>query len=251
MFSSKVGNTLWLFLFCSNLFILSAHAEVLFYEGFESGWGSWSASSGIWDVGTPTVGPAQCSRGSQCATTGLHDNYLEDTNTSLISPSIVLPEITGNQEIHLRFWQWFSYEPGFCDRGEFRIIDVNTGREFHPNTYFGIGYHTPRAPSWSPVDIDLTKFAGLKVRLNFEHQAYFQLPYRGGVHHCPETDVGWYIDEVTVIITDTEDGFCMNLNTREMVIVSSGPTSLDDCRAAGLVVNPGDTVQRTIYETAE
>ncbi|MFB1490661.1 MULTISPECIES: hypothetical protein [unclassified Thiocapsa] len=37
---------------------LPASAQTLLQEGFESGWGSWFADNGVWEVGTPTAGPA-------------------------------------------------------------------------------------------------------------------------------------------------------------------------------------------------
>jgi len=32
-----------------------AAAEVVYQEGFESGWGAWYADAGIWEIGAPTA----------------------------------------------------------------------------------------------------------------------------------------------------------------------------------------------------
>ena len=40
-----------------------------FTGDFEAGWVDWSASKGIWQIGTPTGGPDGCYEGTQCAGT--------------------------------------------------------------------------------------------------------------------------------------------------------------------------------------
>ena len=78
-------------------------------EDFEPGWGDWSTDNGVWQVGTPTAGPEYCHSGVNCAGTNLDGNYPNNTDSRLISPSIQLPAVSGDEEIHLRFWHWFSY----------------------------------------------------------------------------------------------------------------------------------------------
>ncbi len=78
---------------------------------FETGWGDWYADRGVWQVGAPTAGPGGCYAGTQCAGTVLDGNYPSYTDSRLISPTITLENVSGAEEIHLRFWQWFAYYP--------------------------------------------------------------------------------------------------------------------------------------------
>lgn len=59
------------------LFGLFGHADAqTFTEGFEGGFPlTWSISSGVWQVGSPTVvGPAAAHEGSNCLTTNISGN---------------------------------------------------------------------------------------------------------------------------------------------------------------------------------
>ena len=87
---------------------VSANDPVL-EEDFESGWGNWSADNGLWEVGTPTVGPIVCHGGTQCAGTVLDGNHPTDTDSRLISPSLRLPDVSTDEKVLLRFWHWFSF----------------------------------------------------------------------------------------------------------------------------------------------
>ena len=94
---------------------------ILFQEDFESGWNGWWADNGVWEVGTPTAGPDGPHGGSQCAGTNLDGDYPPLIDSRLISPSLTLPEVSDDEEIHLGFWQWFSYDVGDCGRVEVSV----------------------------------------------------------------------------------------------------------------------------------
>ncbi|MFB1490660.1 MULTISPECIES: choice-of-anchor J domain-containing protein [unclassified Thiocapsa] len=82
-------------------------------EGFDGGWGDWSATRGLWEVGTPTAGPPACHGGSQCAGTVLDGNYAAYTDSRFMTPPIRLRD---EPNISLNFWHWFSfssYDAGF------------------------------------------------------------------------------------------------------------------------------------------
>ena len=85
-----------------------AKGQIVYQYNFESGWDGWAADYGVWEVGTPTAGPDSCHGGSRCAGTVLGGNYPGETDSRLISPSITLPGVSGDEELHLRFWHWFS-----------------------------------------------------------------------------------------------------------------------------------------------
>jgi len=83
--------------------------ETCFSEDWEYGQGDWDIDNGVWEVGTPTAGPGAAHSGSQCAGTVLDGDYPGDTDSRIISPPFRVCEAIGNEEIHLRFWHWFSY----------------------------------------------------------------------------------------------------------------------------------------------
>ena len=169
---------------------LPAQAEVVFLEGFESGWGSWYADNGVWQIGTPTVGPMGCYSGTQCATTGLNGNYPGETDSRLISPSIDLPSVTGAEELHLRFWQWFSYAA--ADSGQVQILvwDSVSGTW---GSWANEGTAVVNTSGWSLKDVDLTAYAGKRVRIGFYHTAFCD----GGF--CNDESTGWYIDDISIV----------------------------------------------------
>ncbi|MBW2740616.1 MAG: hypothetical protein JRE64_17640 [Deltaproteobacteria bacterium] len=76
-----------------------------FSGDFETGWGDWSADRGVWQVGTPGAGPAECYAGSSCVGTTLNGVHPVNTDSRLISAPF---EVSGVQP-RLTFWQWFSY----------------------------------------------------------------------------------------------------------------------------------------------
>ena len=108
MFLKQVSKGLMILLFLFGIAVHPVHAEVIFNEDFESGWGDWWADEGVWQIGTPTAGPDSCHGGEQCAGTDLDGDYPGNTDSRLITPSITLPDVSGDEEIHLRFWHWFS-----------------------------------------------------------------------------------------------------------------------------------------------
>lgn len=144
-------------------------AAEVFFEDFESGGGGWYADNGIWEIGTPTAGPADCHEGTGCAGTILDGNYPDHTDSRLISPSIVLPYISNNQEISLQFWHWFSYAA--YDRGyvQIKFFDENTAQwsDWEPidPTHPGFGGYT--SPVWTFFSIDISQYSGKKNTICF------------------------------------------------------------------------------------
>jgi len=104
------------------LLSFSVHADVVFEEGFESGQDGWSISNGVWEVGE-----GSCYSGSQCAGTVLAGNYPPNDDSRLISPLIDIPFVGANEELHLRFQQWFSYAGGDYGQVQISVQDELTG----------------------------------------------------------------------------------------------------------------------------
>ncbi len=158
----------------------------VFSGDFEGGWGDWSADNGVWEIGTPTVGPKACYGGSNCAGTVLNGSYPDCTDSRLIMPTMTLPTVTGDKEVILRFWHWFYYQPGGADYGVVQI-SVNNGSGVWSKWANLSNPIVEISSKWSRKDVDLTAYAGKTVRIAFVH-----------VPDCGSTYAGWYIDDVYI-----------------------------------------------------
>ena len=177
---------------------------------FESGWEDWSAENGVWEVGAPTAGPENPYHGSGCVGTVLGGNYPSWSNSRLISPAVVLPGIAGNEEIYLRFWQWFSYSNydryshyNRYDKGHVQVsvFEETTGTWGEWQTLSSIQEYSP---VWSKKDVDLTAYAGQKIRIAFYHT-------ESRDSNTSSVSTGWYIDNVQIVqqVSEFTGGFEM------------------------------------------
>ena len=155
--------------------------ETVFIEDFESGWGSWWADNGVWDVGAPTFGSVVPHAGQTCVGTVLNDNYPNYADTRLVSPEINLPNITGDEKIQLKFWHWFDIE-NENDQGVVQI-SVNSGNwQTISNPEFD-----GMSMVWTQYIADFSAFAGASVKIAF----YFTSDYYWNY-------AGWYIDDIRI-----------------------------------------------------
>ena len=159
-----------------------------FSGGFESGWSGWGASGGVWQIGLPAAGPAGCFSGSQCAGTVLDGNYPVRTVSRLESATMVLPTVSGSDEVHLRFQQWFSYYAD-GDYGQVQISVWDSGTSTWGSWISEGGAITNGSGGWSLLDIDLTAYAGETVRIGFLQAS--------GTFNVSS---GWYIDDIVTMV---------------------------------------------------
>ena len=238
-------------LFSILLFNLSAAQadDVIISEDFEFGWGLWSADNGVWQVGVPTVGPAACQSGANCAGTVLNGNYPSDTDSRLISPPVDLPAVTGNEEIYLRFWQWFSYAESCSQDGgrvQISVWDDNAGAWLDWATVSNSICNS--SPGWSKMTVELTAYAGERVRTAFYHYAEYGTE-----------STGWYIDDIAIITKvpeftgDFESGWedwSADRGVWQVGAPAAGPAACQSgANCAGTVLNgnyPSDTDSRLI-----
>ncbi len=163
------------------------------YENFENGAGGWYSEDGIWNIGSPSIGPDTAFSGSNLMGTVLDGNYLYGSDSRLVSPRISLPEISDDEEIELRFQQFFNYASS--DYGKVQVQVMNdTSKEWSDWTDLDIfrRYIT----NWHYAKIDLSDYAGNTIRIGFLHTDKTEDP-EGIVHHSEST--GWYIDDFTII----------------------------------------------------
>ena len=186
------------------------NALPIYSDDFEAnGLGNWWASNGSWEVGSPPpagVGPEECYTAStQCAGTVLAGDY-PNTKSNLVSPSINLPTIVGGQELHLRFWHWFSFAAKTStsisanhDRGKI-FIQEETAPGVWMTSPELTGFVGTSGGVWTKPLVDLSGYAGKKVRILFSLVNGSSAPVSSG----------WYIDDVTVdvVAARNEGPYC-------------------------------------------
>ena len=227
------------FIILTTLTLLSninfAQGNVIFSQDWESGQGTWYADNGLWEWGSPVVGPTSAHSGQYLVGTILNGNYSSNASTRLISPSITLPSIQEGEAIYLYFWQWFKINniaQWGVDNG-FIQISVNGGDwETISNQITG------SSPVWSQMGINLSSYADSTIRIAF----YFTSSYTA-------EDNGWYIDDISIekgVFTFTNpedfelgfDNWYADNGLWEVGVPSVGPTSTHSGQnCAGTVLN--------------
>ena len=152
-----------------------------FTGDFECGWEDWSADRGVWEVGKSS-GPPVCYSGGQCAGTVLNGNYPASTDTRLVSPTIEIP-INGGCEVC--FHHWLSYSTNETAYVQIQTYDDLSGLW---SAWIDVeGPFTGISGNWFRTCIDLSTYAGQKVRIAFYHTA--DPPYESS---------GWYVDQIRI-----------------------------------------------------
>jgi len=154
----------------------------VFTGDFECGWGDWSTDYCVWEVGITGIPYS----GSQCAGT-VFGNYPRYTDSRLISPTFRLGIVTGNENPSLRFAHWYNYSSGDHGYVQISVYDEATGIWSDWNNL--AGPITGFSAAWTlHPPIDLTAYAGKKVRIAFYHSD------NDDGHQGP----GWFIDHVRI-----------------------------------------------------
>jgi hypothetical protein len=179
-----------------SVFVFSdSYAEqVVYSEDFKTGGGDWAADSGVWAIGQACDGCRDTPNdpGDQCAATGLCGNHPAETSSLfyLAFRSIQLPALAEGEELHLRFWHRFSYST--YDSGQVQISVYDAGAKSW-GAWENIGSAIWDSSDWSLADIDITAYAGKKIRLGFQHTAICYWP------NCGDTSTGWFIDDIEIV----------------------------------------------------
>jgi hypothetical protein len=177
--------------FCS-----TAYCELIFQENFESTQHDWLIDDGnVWQIGeTSNVGPQKCYENQKCLATVLGDNYPPNSSKKqAISPPINLPETSDQNEIHLRYWQWFSYNSAGYGHIQIQIYNDSTGEWSEWNTIDQSVSDDYRSKVWLRKDIDLSEYELKTIKIAFLHNGYSNY-----------VDSGWYIDNIQITITTNE-----------------------------------------------
>jgi hypothetical protein len=169
---------------------------VLWSETFADGNGNsrWSADAGVWQIGSPTIGPETNSAGYRtypatngpyCATTGLTVNYPAGMNSRLIRiATFIVP--AANNFPRLRFWHWYSFAS--FNNSDYGVVEIRVGTsgawQAVSPLYEGF------SGDWTYSSVDLSAFAGETVQLAF-HAVY--------QNTAGYTDPGWYVDDIALL----------------------------------------------------
>ena len=137
-------------------------------------------------LGPPTAGPDSCHGGSNCAGTVLGGNYPGETDSRLINPSTRPPGVSGDQELHPRFWPWFSYAGDDAGYVQISVYDEMAGEW---PAWANIGNPVVDSSSvWSPSPLfKLGEYAEKKIRIAFFHTAARSY-----------VSTGWYVDDIQI-----------------------------------------------------
>ena len=155
-----------------------------FTGDFEMGWGDWSASNGVWQIGTPAGGPGECYAGEQCAGTVLDANYPPYTDSRLVSATIDFSECSVSV-IYLSFWEWFANSND--DHGEVQISVLNSETD-QWSEWLSLIQSTGTSPVWTLKYVDLSAYSGKFFRVGFLHTA-----------NPPYESHGWFIDNIQLV----------------------------------------------------
>lgn len=166
-------------------------------EDFESNWDNWWwngwwVSNGVWEVGEPGTPPGPPCSEPNCAGTVLDGTYPIYTDSRLISPKIDLP--SDSFLIRLRFCHWFSYATEYYE-DDYGQVQIQTFENGVWSSWTGLHTVTEYSTVWSPLEKDLTDYAGKRVRIGFLH-----VDNSDAVGH--HESWGWYVDDFQIICYD-------------------------------------------------
>ncbi len=163
--------------------LVTGEESIAFPEGFESGLGDWWVTRGAWEVGAPVSGPGAAFSGDFVAATVLAGNYEDWEDSTLLSPPLTVPAAA--EHPRLRFDHWYRLSGG--DYGEVYVLDED--EEWHLVSERYINWSTV----WVRPSLDLTAFAGQRVRVGFFFHSEDQ--HRNGW----DVNAGWYVDNVDIV----------------------------------------------------
>ncbi|MEW6290909.1 MAG: choice-of-anchor J domain-containing protein, partial [Thermodesulfobacteriota bacterium] len=166
---------------------LHAEETVVYAEDFEGGLNGWYTDNGVWDVCLHDPPNPPWGGGLFYVATVCGGNYPATTDSRLISPTIILPPITGDEELHLRFWHWFSYYSSDYGTVQISVQDEATG-SWSAFTNISAAIVNSSA-GWSLMNIDISAYAGKKVRIAFTHYA----------NDDSYVAAGWSVDQIEII----------------------------------------------------
>jgi hypothetical protein len=173
-----IGMVSWL-LALGGADLAQAQGTNLFQESFDRPNVSddWLTDFGVWQIGTPNVGPGGAHSGTNVLCTGLN-GHGGNVGSTVAGPSFVVPAASENPR--LRFWHFYSLP----DEGYGFVYIKAAGKDWEA---ISPKYMGNNGRIWSQVVLNLADYAGLRVQLGFSYASW-----RGGGE-------GWFIDDLQVL----------------------------------------------------
>ena len=163
-------------------------ATAVWFENFETNAASHWTPAGVWQIGSPTLGPSSAFSGSHCAMTQQYpynaDARLVCTNYLNGSNSLVIPEASLSPS--LTFWHWLNFANAF---GYVELKSGTNGWQQISPAYANI----TSGGNWVQSTVDLTPYAGQSVQFAFHFVS----------GSCCGNAKGWYVDDVSVLTVVT------------------------------------------------
>ncbi|MDD3642454.1 MAG: immune inhibitor A, partial [Candidatus Krumholzibacteria bacterium] len=180
-----------------------------FLWDFEPDDGGFTVGGGVWEWGAPTSGPGGAHSGANVWATVLGGAYPASANATLTIPAITLA--ADKPYAMMSLWHWYEMEGDYTryDGGNVKI-SVDDGATW--TVVMPVGGYDGTASSSNAGIAGQPCFSGYKNM--FWQQELFDLsPYTGSTvmlryHFGSDGSVhkaGWYIDDVMVRSTDTDD----------------------------------------------
>lgn len=144
------------------------------FESEPAGWTSYGENNS-WARGIPTSGPGGAVSGEYVYATNPEGTYNNNENSTLLMPPIDLPE--GNA--YLQFEHWYNIENNW----DFAHVFISTDMQQWTQAL----RLTNIQNAWSPVEIDLSQYAGDRVYVAFNLDTDSSV-----------VRDGWYIDDVAL-----------------------------------------------------
>jgi hypothetical protein len=202
----------------SNLFAFHTLAAILppWSENFNAGATNWSVfdtdgSQSSWTLGVPTNGVQTAAHSPPaCWGSCLNGDYLDYTETFLISPAI---QLTGGNSARLAFWH--SYD--FTDPTGGDVINAGTLYLVTDggSTAVALQQYLDANSGWEEEQIDLSPYAGRVVYFVWAYQLF-------SFDGAPRA--GWLVDDVSVTVSNVAGGtVTVSNNIWQANFVLSGP----------------------------
>jgi hypothetical protein len=187
--------------------------------------------SSTWELGRPANELATAAHsGSACWATNLRGDVNDYSESSLVSPAILL---SGGNRATLRFWHNYDFFPRSDELDIIEIgglyVTTNNGAAWTPLVEYG-----EASDGWEQEEIDLSAYLGKTIRLGW---AYGLLSL-GSVEHP-----GWLVDDIALSVDSYVPGtLILSNNLHQASVALRGPVSRTERGRLTVLTNlpPGD-----------
>ncbi|MRR36995.1 hypothetical protein EG829_20510, partial [bacterium] len=158
--------------------------QVIWFENFDGPYveDDWFTDNGVWLIGPTTNGPGSAFSGRSCAAVGLRETYNPSVDSRLIGPPVDLPLIAPGEVLEVRYREWYSFSTYDAGYLQVSVYDPTNRQWSAWSDLRTVGYFSV---IWNPTRVDVSVYAGQRVRWAFYHTAT-----------PPHEGAGWFIDDV-------------------------------------------------------